>query len=241
METKQKQSLKDRRQGGVIGAIASAVAASVCCLGPLVLLALGVSGAWIGNLTAFEPYRPIFMVATFVFLGFAFYKVYRKPQEACATESYCANPKAERINKTVLWIVTILAVGLLALPYALPYLASANQEEGQAVRIVASGSQTKQAGSQTKQAYSQEKRRVPPGSKTKTVILDVRNMTCGSCPITVRKSLERLDGVLEVKATLKPPEAIVTYDPSRISIRDMIAATTNVGYPSSVRPEGKGK
>ena len=65
---------------GLIGAVVSAIAASICCVGPLVLLALGVSGAWIGNLTALEPYRQIFMVAALGFLGFAFYRVYRKPR-----------------------------------------------------------------------------------------------------------------------------------------------------------------
>ncbi|MEK7375022.1 MAG: mercuric transporter MerT family protein [Thermodesulfobacteriota bacterium] len=65
---------------GLAGAVAAAVGASVCCLGPLLLLALGVGGAWIGNLTAMEKYRPIWTAATLVFLGLAFARVYRKPK-----------------------------------------------------------------------------------------------------------------------------------------------------------------
>jgi mercuric ion transport protein len=73
---------------GLVGAVAAAVGASVCCLGPLLLLAVGVGGAWIGNLTAMERYRSYWMAATLVFLGLAFVRVYRKPKEdACASRS----------------------------------------------------------------------------------------------------------------------------------------------------------
>ena len=55
----------------------AAILASTCCLGPLVLVALGFSGAWIGNLTALEPYRPIFIGAALVALFFAGRRVFR--------------------------------------------------------------------------------------------------------------------------------------------------------------------
>ena len=47
----------------LVAAILAAIGASVCCVGPLVLLALGIGGAWIGNLAALEPYRPAFAAA----------------------------------------------------------------------------------------------------------------------------------------------------------------------------------
>jgi mercuric ion transport protein len=101
------------------GAVAAAVGASVCCLGPLLLLALGVGGAWIGSLTAMERYRPVWMAATLLFLGLAFARVYRKPKEdACASGSSCP-PNAGRRNKVPLWIVTAFVLGLLTLPYAI--------------------------------------------------------------------------------------------------------------------------
>ncbi len=67
----------------------AAVLASTCCLGPLVLVALGISGAWIGNLTVLEPYRPIFIGATLVALFFAWRRIFRpaaagSPDEVCA-------------------------------------------------------------------------------------------------------------------------------------------------------------
>jgi mercuric ion transport protein len=106
---------------GLMGAVAAAVGASACCLGPLLLLALGAGGAWIGNLTAMEKYRPILAAATLLFLGLAFARVYRKPkEEACALKSTCP-PSAGRRNEVLLWVVTALVLALLALPYAIPY------------------------------------------------------------------------------------------------------------------------
>jgi hypothetical protein len=64
------------------GALA-AIGASVCCVGPLVLLALGIGGTWVGSLTAMEPFRPWFIGLTLLFLGLAFRKLYLVPR-VCA-------------------------------------------------------------------------------------------------------------------------------------------------------------
>ncbi len=97
--------------GGVLGAIL----ASACCIGPLLLLTLGVSGAWIGKLTVLEPYQPIFVVATLGFLGVGFWQVYIKPRKACEAGSYCASPTSDRVIKTALWVATILVVVALTI------------------------------------------------------------------------------------------------------------------------------
>jgi mercuric transport protein len=72
--------------------------------------------------------------------------------------------------------------------------------------------------------------------QTKRVVLQVSNMVCEACPVTVKKSLTRLNGVKTVNVTLRPPEAVVIYDPAKVSTQDLIQATKNVGYPSSVKP-----
>jgi len=92
--------------GGILGALV----ASSCCVAPLVLVTLGVSGAWIGNLTALEPYKPYFLVATALFLAGGFWHVYFKPKQACEDGSYCARPASGRIVKSALWIATVLAL-----------------------------------------------------------------------------------------------------------------------------------
>lgn len=68
-----------------------------------------------------------------------------------------------------------------------------------------------------------------------TVTLDLPGMFCATCPFTVRKSLEKLPGVGEVKTSLKTKTAIVKYDPKKVSIEKMIKATTDAGYPSTVK------
>ena len=100
----------------LIAAVVAAVGASICCVGPFVLLTLGVGGAWIGNLTALEPYRPIFIGVTLVFLGLAFRKLYLVP-EACEAGKPCANPVTRRNQRLVFWVVTVILVVLIAFPW----------------------------------------------------------------------------------------------------------------------------
>ena len=69
----------------------------------------------------------------------------------------------------------------------------------------------------------------------KTVTLDVRNMTCGLCPITIKKALEKVSGVSSVKVDFDHKTATVTYDPDKAQPEALTAATTNAGYPSTVR------
>ena len=103
--------------GGAIGA----VLASTCCVVPLLLLTLGVSGAWIGNLTLLEPYRPISAGIALVFIGLGFRKVYFKAKPACEEGSYCARPESSVITKTVLWISTVLVLLALTIDWWAPY------------------------------------------------------------------------------------------------------------------------
>nr|WP_263790169.1 cation transporter [Salinibacter sp.] len=65
------------------------------------------------------------------------------------------------------------------------------------------------------------------------VALEVEGMTCAACPETVKTALEDVDGVYSVRATYKPPEAVVRFDPTRASVEDLTEATANVGFPSS--------
>jgi len=105
--------------GFLVAGILSAIGASICCVGPLVLLALGVSGAWIGSLTALEPYRPIFIGLTLLFLGFAFYRLHLV-RPACSPESACANPRTLKRQRLGFWIVALLVLGLIAVPWFAP-------------------------------------------------------------------------------------------------------------------------
>jgi mercuric ion transport protein len=102
--------------GGVIGA----VLASSCCIAPLLLLTLGVSGAWIGNLTALEPYKPVFLGVAPVFIGLGFRQVYFQPKPACEDGSYCARPQSAIVTKTALWVATLLVVSAASIDWWAP-------------------------------------------------------------------------------------------------------------------------
>jgi mercuric ion transport protein len=103
-------SLAQDRKGNTaaIGGVIGAVLASSCCIGPLLLITLGASGAWIGSLTALKAYQPIFVAVTLVFLGFGFWQVYGKSKQPCEDGSTCATPRSSRIVKGALWIATVL-------------------------------------------------------------------------------------------------------------------------------------
>ena len=65
----------------LIGGALAAIVASACCLGPLVLVTVGISGAWISNLTALEPYRPIFIGVALVFMALAYRQIFMKARQ----------------------------------------------------------------------------------------------------------------------------------------------------------------
>ena len=103
------------------GGIIAALGAASCCVVPFALFTLGVSGAWIGNLTALEPYQPIFATVAAGLIGYGFYLVYRKPKAACAEDSYCARPNSGRIAKVGLWVATVLFLVAIGFPKLAPY------------------------------------------------------------------------------------------------------------------------
>jgi mercuric ion binding protein len=67
-----------------------------------------------------------------------------------------------------------------------------------------------------------------------TVVLNVQNMTCELCPITVKKALDNVPGVIASKIDLAKKTATVTFDPDRANVAGLVEATTNAGYPSTV-------
>ena len=100
-----------RREGWLaFSAMSGGVLVTSCCVLPLALVLTGVSGAWIGNLTMLEPYKPYFLAVTAIVIGTGFWHVYFKPQVACAEGSYCARPSSAWLTKGALWIATLLAL-----------------------------------------------------------------------------------------------------------------------------------
>lgn len=103
------------------GGLLAAILASVCCLGPLVLVTIGVSGAWISNLTLLEPYRPVSLGVALVFMGLAWRSIYRAPAAAeCEPGTVCALPQTNRIYRVMFWVVSAFVLIAFGSPYLAP-------------------------------------------------------------------------------------------------------------------------
>ena len=105
----------------LIGAALAAIGASVCCVLPLVLVLMGISGAWIANLTALDAWRPWFSVATLACLALAFWNLYG-PASRCRIDGECVDPRVLRRRRLGLWIATFLIGLLLLFPYYVGWL-----------------------------------------------------------------------------------------------------------------------
>jgi mercuric ion transport protein len=102
--------------GGMLGALT----ASSCCIMPVVLFSLGVSGAWIGNFTRLAPYQPYFIGATLLFLGCGYWLVYRSGARTCTEGEVCSRALSNRIVKASLILATILVAAALGLDFITP-------------------------------------------------------------------------------------------------------------------------
>ncbi len=107
-------------RGALFAGGLAAILASTCCLGPLVLITLGFSGAWIANLTVLEPFRPVFIGAALLALFFAWRRIWR-PAVTCQPGEACALPQVKTTYKTLFWLVAALVVIALGFPYIAPW------------------------------------------------------------------------------------------------------------------------
>lgn len=105
-----------------VGGLLGALVASSCCLLPLVLFGLGVSGAWIGNLTQLAPYQPFFLAATIACLGYGYWLVYRSSKLACAGDEACARPLSNRLVQLGLIVATVLVIAAIGFDFLAPLL-----------------------------------------------------------------------------------------------------------------------
>ncbi|MFB6098955.1 MAG: mercuric transporter MerT family protein [Salinibacter sp.] len=199
-------------------ALGAALGASACCTIPLALVSLGVGGAWIGSLTALAPYRWLFVVVAVGALGYAGYnewRLYRQPDCDCETIFSSAT------RRSLLGVGALAIATLVVSPWLIAPSPSAATQRARA------------AASEANQPAAEETSSTP--ASFRQVVLTVDGMTCKACPITVRKALKDVDGVYKVKATYKPPEALVRFDPAKTSIKALTRATKKAGFPSSLK------
>jgi len=199
-----------------IGTIVSAIMASACCWLPLMLLAVGVSGAGISG--TLEAYRPLFIVVTVGFLGAAFYLTYRKKSAAAADccapaatagENCCPPTGTSRfsmmtLNKVMLWVVTVLAVAFLFFPSYVGLL------------------------------FGTRDQAVVTDNATRAVF-QIEGMTCEGCSTTVAQAIRKVPGVLAVEVSYKKRRAIVSAEACcPVPEAEILAALKNVGYSGTL-------
>ena len=191
------------------GGIVAAVAASLCCVLPLVAVVFGL-GAF-GVASVFETLRPYLLVLAFAALGYGFYRVYFRREE-CAPGESCATKPVNKINQFSLWIASALIVAFALVPYYSGYNAAA---------VTASPQPTTEA---VPVSVAEET------AATKTVVIEVRGMTCSGCEANLEIPLEKLRGVVSVDANYKKHNVTVVYDPARVTVKQIKEAITATGY-----------
>ena len=115
----------DRKTLLSAGSVFAALGASACCVGPLVLLSFGITGAWLANFNALYPYKPYLIATALLLLAARYIRVHRKRRDCGEEGKACQTRFATRFNKAALWVSTALIAVAVGLPYAAPWLLSA--------------------------------------------------------------------------------------------------------------------
>ena len=192
--------------------LGAAVAASACCTIPLALVSLGIGGAWIGSLTALAPYRWIFVTLALGALAYAGYNEWRLSRRP---DCDCETAFSSTTRRSLLGVGALAVLAIVVSPWLLGVSPSGATQQAQAA---ATSSQQAEA-SATPASFQQ-------------VVLTVDGMTCAACPKTVKTALEGVEGVYSAEATFEPPEAVVRFDPDKVTVEELTRATKNAGYPS---------
>ena len=184
-----------------IAGIFAAIAASLCCITPVLAFLGGASGL-ASSFSWIEPYRPYLIVATALIFAFAWYQKL-KPQKQVDCDCETDNKKSFRQSKLFLVIVTVIAALLLAFPY----YAKVFYAKPQQTKVI-----------------------VVDKNNIQTVQLNISGMDCEGCTAHINSELSKVNGVIEVNTSYKNANAIVKFDNSKISV-DSIANTVNtIGY-----------
>lgn len=109
------------KRGLLAAAGISGLLASVCCVGPLALVSLGIGGAAAGILVQFSPLRPVFIAVALAVLGVAAWQIFRRPAPACESGTVCAPLRTHRY-KVAFWIVATFVLISVTSPYFLPLI-----------------------------------------------------------------------------------------------------------------------
>jgi mercuric ion transport protein len=181
----------------------AAFAASLCCLGPLVLGGIGLGAALVAT---FAPLRPYFLALSAILLAGGFYFAYRKPKpsEACAGETCAPRGGTRRMAKPLLWLATLAVAALAFFP-------------SYGVRLVGTPAVAAPNSSATLQ----------------TTELKITGMDCEVCAGVIQRKLLETRGVVKAEVRYLAGSAMVQFDPAQIDTQKLIAVVNDTGYKAS--------
>lgn len=194
----------NRQQWFLGSGVISALAASLCCVGPAVMVALGLGG--IAVFSWFAEYRPWFIGLTIVFLSIAWWLALRPPG-ACKPGAACANSgKSRRTTLILLSVATLAATGFAVYPWIAGNNANATVTSSQA-----------------------QTNALPINSRTASFAIP--SMDCAACATGIAKVLRKEPGVFAATVTYDTKTAEIVYDPSVTASEKLAAAIAETGFP----------
>lgn len=196
------------------GAIAAAIAASLCCVGPVLFAVLGL-GAF-GAASFFAAARPYLLAGAVLLLAIGFYWTYFRRATACAPGEACATKPVSRMGRAGLWIATIAVLAFALAPYYVGHIASALARR-QPAATGAAGAKPVDGG-------------LSFAADVQSVTVKIEGMSCTACEVPVRYALSRTPGVRMSDVSYRRSDARVEFDPKRTSLDQIKRAIDSTGY-----------
>lgn len=184
-----------------IAGLLMAVAASLCCITPVLAFLGGASGL-ASSFSWMDPYRPYLICLTIAIFAFAWYKKL-KPQKQVDCDCEADNKKSFWQSKSFLAIVTIIAGLLIAFPYYAKIFYSKPQE----TKVI-----------------------IVDKANIATVQLNISGMDCEGCTAHINGELSKVNGVIEANTSYKNGNAIVKFDNSKTSADTIANSINSIGY-----------
>lgn len=187
-----------------VAAVVSAIFASICCLGPIILAAIGLSG--IAMFSSLAKYRLIFVVLTFGIIIYAFYSVYAKKKHICE-DGTCLMKSGSPGEKVILWIITVIVIGLLLFPEIKSRLSVSSVSGNIGI------------------------------TKGNKISFQIGGMTCESCAQIIESVLSKIKGINSADVSFNDKEAVIYFDEKVVSVERIKNAIKKIGYQVLVQKE----
>lgn len=190
------------KTGKLIGAgVISAIAASLCCLAPALVL-LGGSGSIASSFARMEPARPYLIGLTILAISLAWYRKLKPPQKR---DCDCSTGKKTAFfqSRIFLLAVTLFAAVMITFPLYANVFFPEN----------------------AKTVFVAEKPSI------QTVVLSIRGMGCQVCEAEIARAIDKLPGIIAATVSYTEKNAVVSFDASKTTAKDITNAITASGYP----------